>query len=391
MKTFISNFKKGLNVSSQARKKYRSLQKHLNTQPVGFPATVSGIELRILQHFFTTEEAEVALLLSWHPMTFAEISASAMKKGIQEKKLRNLVDSMSLKGSVFARTSGQETRYSLHPLIIGMYEFQQPRLTPNLYLSLREYLNKRFAMEYYATQPRQMRVIPVNKSITPNLAVAAYDDIREIVDRTKDRISIGECICRTGKAMVGQPCKKTDRREVCMSFRDYHDIGKRTGWGRSISKSEALTILDENEKEGLVLMPSTMQEPQFVCSCCRCCCGIQELVGMFSRPVDFVESNYRAELKPETCLACGVCQKRCPTGAVLSDGKKAVGIDEGRCIGCGVCVSTCKSGSCKLVRKEKQFVPPKDHHALMETINNNKKSTLNKASMMMKAVTGFRV
>jgi electron transport complex protein RnfB len=298
----ISNLKRGLQITSQAQKKYRSLQKHLNTLPVGFPATFSGVELRILQDLFTTDEAEVAMLMSWHPETFAQLFQRARNKGYSEEKLRRLIESMVGKGSIFITTSGEESRYSLHPLIIGMYEMQQKRLTPNLYLDLRNYMSKRFAVEYYTTKVRQMRVIPIQKSVTPTLVVAAYDDIREIVDRSKDRIAITNCICRTAKDMVGQPCKKTDRREVCMGFRDFYEFGKRNGWGRAISKDEAFKILDQNEKDGLILMPSTTQETQFVCSCCGCCCGIQELVTMFPRPADFVESNYRIALNPETCL-----------------------------------------------------------------------------------------
>jgi hypothetical protein len=43
---------------------YRRLQRHLDELPVGYPATASGVELRILERLFTPEEAEVALALS---------------------------------------------------------------------------------------------------------------------------------------------------------------------------------------------------------------------------------------------------------------------------------------------------------------------------------------
>ena len=37
---------------SVEEKVYRDLQKHLDKQAVGFPATKSGVELRILKHLF---------------------------------------------------------------------------------------------------------------------------------------------------------------------------------------------------------------------------------------------------------------------------------------------------------------------------------------------------
>ena len=44
---------------------YIRLQKHLDSQAVGFPATQSGAEIKILKHIFTPEEAEVATYLSY--------------------------------------------------------------------------------------------------------------------------------------------------------------------------------------------------------------------------------------------------------------------------------------------------------------------------------------
>jgi Na+-translocating ferredoxin:NAD+ oxidoreductase subunit B len=46
---------------------YRELQKHLDKMPVGFPATESGVEIRILKHLFTSEEAKISLSLSAIP------------------------------------------------------------------------------------------------------------------------------------------------------------------------------------------------------------------------------------------------------------------------------------------------------------------------------------
>ena len=46
---------------------YRRLQEHLDRMPVGFPATQSGVEIRILERLFTPEEAGIALELSAIP------------------------------------------------------------------------------------------------------------------------------------------------------------------------------------------------------------------------------------------------------------------------------------------------------------------------------------
>ncbi|MBW1778832.1 MAG: 4Fe-4S ferredoxin, partial [Deltaproteobacteria bacterium] len=44
---------------------YIRLQRHLDRQPVGFPATKSGSEIKILKHIFTPQEAEIATCLTY--------------------------------------------------------------------------------------------------------------------------------------------------------------------------------------------------------------------------------------------------------------------------------------------------------------------------------------
>jgi len=63
---------------------YRRLQQHLDAMPVGFPATASGIELRILRRLFTPEEAEVALCLSAVPERPARIAGRARGRSKDE-------------------------------------------------------------------------------------------------------------------------------------------------------------------------------------------------------------------------------------------------------------------------------------------------------------------
>ena len=41
------------------------------------------------------------------------------------------------------------------------------------------------------------------------------------------------------------------------------------------------------------------------------------------------------------CVACGVCAKTCPKGAIsIYQGCYAI-VDEGKCVGCGLCGKAC--------------------------------------------------
>jgi hypothetical protein len=92
-----------------------------------------------------------------------------------------------------------------------------------------------------------------------------------------------------------------------MTFRDFADLFAQIGWGRSISKEEALQIAATSEEEGLVLQTKNEQEARFVCSCCGDCCGLLNLAKARPRPAEFFASNYYARGDPNLCTRCGTC------------------------------------------------------------------------------------
>ena len=78
---------------------YRRLQKHIDKMPVAFPATDSGVELRLLQRLFTPEEAEMALHLSAVPEPLEKVHSRAKKAGIGLEELRNGLEDLAGKGA----------------------------------------------------------------------------------------------------------------------------------------------------------------------------------------------------------------------------------------------------------------------------------------------------
>ncbi|MGB5425119.1 MAG: 4Fe-4S ferredoxin, partial [Desulfobacterales bacterium] len=76
---------------------YNKLAQHLDTLPGGYPATESGIELRILKRLFTPEEAEIAVHLNLMP---EPATAIAQRIGVDEATLAPLLIDMSHKGLI---------------------------------------------------------------------------------------------------------------------------------------------------------------------------------------------------------------------------------------------------------------------------------------------------
>jgi len=391
----IAGLRRKLKMFSDSRRSYKALRRHLNKQPIGYPSTLTGVELRLLKDMFTVDEAQAGLHLTSKHETFDTICARAKVNSDGKASFHNLLDSMGKKGSIFVKYVDGEPRYALHPIAIGMFEFQAKRLSPNFFLDIHKYFYPWFGLEFFTTKPPQLRVIPVEKSLPPTQGgIATYDHIRKIIEETKEKIGIVSCICKNGKDMMGESCKVTNRRDVCMVLDDIADPYIRNGWARSITKAEAMEILNLNEKEGLVLTVSSLQKPQFVCSCCKCCCGVLEGYNLFPRPTDFAASNYYAALDPTLCNGRHLCTERCPMNAVSYDErtKKSIpAIDAKRCIGCGLCAASCSKKAITLNKKEEEFYPPKDLDHLYDTILQNKKSTMGKIAQMAKAVFGMKV
>ncbi len=280
---------------------------------------------------------------------------------------------MADKGVIHYKISDAQRAYALVPYVVGMFEGQLKKLSKVFLKESGEYYSQAFVREYLTTAVPQMRVIPVNKSITIEHNIATYDEIREIIKKAGDRIAVIECICRKTNYIQNNPCKLTDKRENCISLRDSCNVLLERGWGRKISRQEVFELLDECEKEGLVLQPANAQEPQFICTCCGCCCGILYTLKLLKRPARHVASNYAVEHEAEKCNGCGVCVKRCQMEAITVNENKKAEINLSRCIGCGLCVTTCKKAAITLKMKSEEIIPPRTDEDLYQYIMDHKR------------------
>ncbi len=369
--------------SGTAEGVYRDLQKHLDKQPIGYPATKSGVEVSLLKRLFSPEEVGLATRLSYKPRPPREIYEAAGETGMSLDEMEAMLDRMMKKGVIGHMERGGERLFFNLPLLVGMYEGQLYRLTPEFLKDFDRYTSSRsFGLEFLGTAVPQMRTIPVGRSIHPEHHITTHDHLQAIIEQTEAPIVINECICRKAAALKGKSCSKTTRLETCMAFGDTAKNCLRSGFGREISKEEALEIARLNESDGLVLQPSNTREVEFVCACCGCCCGMLSVHKMLPKPADFWASNYYASVDPETCTACGTCVERCEVGAVsVNDSLGASVVDLSRCLGCGNCVSTCPGESIRLLRKEKETTPPENLEDLYGTIMAGKKGVAGKIAL----------
>jgi Na+-translocating ferredoxin:NAD+ oxidoreductase subunit B len=370
---------------------YRILQQHLDKQTMGFPSTWSGADIRLLKRLFTPDEAKLALHLTGRPSPTEEIMERAAAD-FSSARTASLLDSMFTKGAIGWREKDGLNHWYVLPLVVGMYECQDGDPSPEFLDDARAYMKTlRFGTSFLAVKPSQMRTIPINRSIPVEHHVATYDQVRTIVQNSPGPFVVLPCICRRSEAMKGMPCKKTSREETCLAFGDMAKMVLRRKHCREVTRDEVLAILQQNEDDGLVLQPANTRQPEFICSCCGCCCGMLSYQKVLPRPIDFWSSNYYAEVYPEACSRCGTCVSRCQVNAITLTGPAGEAlVNLGRCIGCGLCAPTCPSDAVRLNKRVSETAPPKDEEALCDEIMANKKGPIEQLKMVLKVALKLR-
>lgn len=368
---------------------YRELQQHLDRMPIPFPSTESGVEIRILNQLFTPEEARIALCLSALPEPVSTIHRR-IKRQMSREALIEALERMGKAGLIQELPTRRGKRYGKAPFVVGMYEGQVNRLTPQFERDTIQYLDEALGTALSSLKTQQMRTVPVNRTIVVERGIAQYDDIREVVRNSEGPFAVMNCICRQGHDLLGQPCGQTTVRENCLTFGMAAKMMVERGPGRLVTKEEMLEKLDQADREGLVLQPQNTQNPLFVCCCCGCCCGVLTTAKKLPRPADFFCTNYYAVVDAETCQACGTCVTRCQMEAIAAEEGPAE-VDLSKCIGCGLCVSTCPSGALRMEKKAEQTMPPKNTPALYGQIFRERYGPFAIAGAVGKNLLGLKV
>ena len=333
---------------------YHKLRERLDDMAVGFPATESGVEMRILKKLFSEAQAELFVKLRPLPESPRDI---ARRLDLDADALADQLEEMAKRGLIFRVRKAGNVRYAAVPYVVGIFEFQLNHMDAEFARDHEEYFETSFRNSIQGFETPVLRTIPIDKSLVAEFPVAPFEDVLEIIENQKT-IAIAPCVCRTTKELVGQRCDKL--MENCFSFGSHAAYYVENGMGRYITKEEAQQIVIANEKAGLVMQPFNSQKAGGMCSCCGCCCGVLRGIKAQPSPAEAVKSNYYALVDPDECTGCETCLERCQMEAIdMVDGLAEVVLN--RCIGCGLCVTTCPTEAMALQAKteDQQYQPPK--------------------------------
>jgi Na+-translocating ferredoxin:NAD+ oxidoreductase RNF subunit RnfB len=351
-----------------------------------------------LKLLFTPEEAAISIHLSALPEPLDKIHKRVTKKGISisKERLEELLDNLNEKGAIQGGGSVYDKkhnrrRYRLLPWAIGIFEYQQGRLTKEFAEIAKDYSLGVFYEEFHKKNTTgQMRTIPVEKSLSPEYTVSTYDNIRDIITNKVDKIAIINCVCREQGDVLEDQCKLSSTRRCCVMFNSAAERRIEDGLGKEVSKEEIFDILKKYQKEGFVLQPENSKNPDFMCVCCGCCCGVLTMAKQFPKPAEYYSSNFYAQSNAELCNGCETCVKRCQMDAItLVDNHAVVNLD--RCIGCGNCVPTCGMKAMKLHKKPKSVSPPKSTDWMMAKLMMKKRGFFGTLKIVGKILTRGKV
>jgi ferredoxin len=324
---------------------------------------------KILTLLFSPEDAELARQL---PHSFTPLESLSNKLKIPADELNDKLTDMAQRGIVFDIKHNGKRYFTLPPVVVGFFEFTFMRTRPEVPMKelaqlFEEYFNEndgKFFRTHLEGHTQLFRSLVREEALPENATeILDWERATQIVS-SSSAFSVGICQCQHTAEHLGKACDKP--REVCMTFNHVAESLSRNGHARSITRNEAMDILQKSKEAGLAQTGDNVQRKVgFICNCCGCCCHLMRAMKTFDIHPGIITSNWIMDVDISKCKGCGECAKACPIDAIkiekTQEGNKkkmwAVGNEE-VCLGCGVCSTVCKTGASTMKsRPQKVLVP----------------------------------
>ncbi len=351
-----------MNDTPEAKLHYEKLADELNRIPNGFPRTESGVELKLLAKLFSAEDATLASTLTMDPRPLHEI---AEQNRISETEAKQRLIGMVKRGLIdIKRDAGTGFAFHLIPFVVGFYERQNANIDKEFAELFEQYYHESFHSTMLS-EPSVHRIIPLEKAIPVDIDVMPYQKASTYLDQAQSW-GVLDCICRVQKRLIGQACEHSVRN--CLVFSPKPNAFVRSEEIEALSREQALEVLAEADREGLVHSVNNAQtEVYYICNCCTCSCGVLRGMVEYGSENSIARSDFYARVDGDLCTGCETCLERCPFDALeMLDGLCQV--DRKACYGCGLCISACETGALSLIQKspEELAPPPADDAAWRE-------------------------
>jgi ferredoxin len=379
-------------MTSTRKRKIKTLISMMNKQNQRF--IVSAPPLVDMLNLVTSDDELDYLLQMGTELYSYEQAAKA--SNMPEEQFQLFFDTMKRKGLIHVENfSSEKEEYRLNAIAVGWYESMMHYIVGKPYekefsekfdeyfklfrkfnffplrnvqnIVLRHMLKPSqdtALMNLEIKSKNKKKTFPISAKITCDSKVYPSFLVNDLVEEygNKNSIFVFPCVCRYGQSLIDSGCSFDMPKESCMAFGSMARAWESWGYGRNVSKKEAIEILKEVRDRGAVHSVIHQKDDYHlpvaaICNCCWDCCGILKPYNMGAVPLMY-NASYVARIKDDAdCTSCGNCVKFCPTTAMkLID--KEVSFDKDKCIGCGQCAYQCKQNNIEMYPNERVVYLP---------------------------------
>jgi len=343
---------------------YMRLAKHLEDLIMGYPYNEALIDL--LKEMFSPVEAEVALAIpnNLEPLKVVSPQTIAARCDLPESTVTETLQSLASRNMLYTRqTEGGNTGFALLQVGYGIPQAffwggQKDDSARRMAKLLLNYFSVPTTETLYGgALTKSYKYSPANVSIDIEMqGVMPNEQMGPIVEAAT-KVAVAHCPCR----MQAKILDRTDCHhslEVCIKYDEMAEFVIEKGLAREISKDEAMKILADSEKEGLVhMVDNTQGQIKHTCNCCGHYCWNVGIIRRRKIPRDMLMAVYFIrETDLDECIGCGACADICPVNAVTMVDERPE-VDQDWCIGCGVCAVSCPAEVISIKRRLESKAP----------------------------------
>jgi ferredoxin len=190
------------------------------------------------------------------------------------------------------------------------------------------------------------RKLVLEQDVYEMSTIIPYREARDLISNASF-VAAGICNCRHQGVLRGRSCGKP--LDNCMVLGSSAEFASRRGFTKQLTREEALKMLDDAEKEGLIHQYCNTPDgyTNLLCHCCDCHCLLMRGVKRAPVPNQACFARYIIKINDADCIGCENCVNRCQMKALKLVDNHIVRDDQ-RCIGCGICMYACPTEALSL-------------------------------------------